>query len=71
MDLNERNSDREKRISEYDAGMGKGCRVKENEIDILFTSIVDALEELMLGVALEAGQLVSPFLGQLFEVCLD
>lgn len=51
--------------------MGKGCRVKENEIDILFTSIVDALEEFMLGVALEAGQLVSPFFGQLFEVCLD
>ena len=63
MDLNEWNPDREQRISEYDAGMGKGRRIKENEIDISLTCIVNALDELVLGVALEAGQLVSPFLG--------
>ena len=51
--LDERNLHREQRIAQRDAGVREARRIEENEGDVARRRLVDAADQLGLGVALE------------------
>ena len=56
--LDEWDLDRKQRVAQGDAGVSEGGRVEEDHGDSLVASLIDALDELRLRVALERVELV-------------
>ena len=52
--LDERNLDREQGVAQRDAGVREAGRVEDDERDVAGRRLVDALDQLGFGVALEA-----------------
>ncbi len=71
MDLDERDAGGLESIAQSDAGVGLGRGIDEDEIRGIPIGLVDAVDQFMLGVALEKTDLMASGLGLLGELFLD
>src|SRR5215469_5928379 len=59
VNLDERQGHRQNRIAERDAGMREAAGVEDHEVDPVVLALLNALDQLVLGIALEGDQLVT------------
>src|SRR6185437_16773396 len=71
MHLDHRHPDREHRIAQRDAGMRESAGVEDQNADVLGGSLLNAADELMLRIALEADQLETLLARELDGALLD
>ncbi len=71
VNLDKGNADPEQGVAQGHAGMSEGCRVDQDEIDMFPGRLVDSFDQFMLGITLEACELMSALAGQLFRIALD
>ncbi len=65
VDFDKRNLNRQKGISQRNAGMREAARVQDDKFDAIDLGLLHAIDEFMLGVALKALQFVSKRPGNL------
>ena len=65
VDLDKRNLNGEKSISQRDTGMREATGVQNDKINTINLSLLDSVDEFMLGITLEASQFMSKVPGQL------
>ena len=71
VNLDERNPDSEERIAQCDTGVRKSTRIQDDEIDTIDGGLLDPVDQLMLRIALKAGQAVPQLGRQFLAACLD
>ena len=71
VDFDKRNLNRQKGISQRNTGMREAARVQDDKFDAIDLSLLHAIDEFMLGVALKALQLVSKRPGDLNTAFFD
>lgn len=62
---------REQCVTYCDAGMGKSGRVDQNKVDCLIACGVNAFDQFMFGIALQAQQMMATLAGKLAQMLID
>ena len=62
--FDKRNLNGQKSIAQRNTGVRETARVQDDEFNTIDLSLLDSIDEFMLGIALEAGQFMSEVLGQ-------
>jgi len=61
VDLDERNFDRQQRVTNGDAGVRESAGIQENEVYLVGLRLLNTIDDLMLGIALERRNLMAQF----------
>lgn len=71
MNFDEWDAHCEQCVTYCDAGVGKSSRIDDDEVDGFVTRGMNAFDQLMLGVALQAEQMMPLLAGQFAQVLVD
>ena len=63
MNLDERHPDRQQGVAKRNAGVGEGARIEDDEVDGCGCEGLDPVDQLVLGIALEAIERCAPLRG--------
>jgi hypothetical protein len=61
--LDERNAHGEQCVAQRHARVSQATRIQDQEVELLLSRVVNAIDELVLGVALERRELMAGFAG--------